>query len=105
MMFNKQFPHDIEILFWLVVGIFSAWGGLVRYLMDKRSRRRRWCWSELFTQLTISCFTGFLGGFYSYEQHCSTLMTLSVAGLSGSLGASLLRWLWKRCFPVREEKS
>lgn len=89
-------PDGTQSLPWLAVGFFSAWGGLVRYLMDIRHSGTKWCWAAVISQMTISSFTGFLGGFYIYEQNGSNFMALFAAGLSSTLGGTLLRWLWKR---------
>lgn len=96
--------ENTQALSWLIVGFFSAWGGLVRYLMDISPAGVRWCWVAAMTQVGISCFTGFLGGFYSYEQHNSMLMTLVAAGISSTLGSTLLRWLWRRILPTMEDQ-
>ena len=96
--------ENTQALSWLIVGFFSAWGGVVRYLMDIRPTGSRWCWVAVITQIVISCFTGFLGGLYSYEQHNSMLMTLVAAGVSSTLGCTLLRRLWLRILPTMEDK-
>lgn len=98
-------PGNTQAVSWLIVGFFSAWGGLVRYLMDIRPAGQRWCWMAAISQVIISCFTGFLGGFYSYEQHNSVLMTLVIAGICSTLGCSLLRWLWRHILQNPEVKS
>jgi uncharacterized membrane protein YeaQ/YmgE (transglycosylase-associated protein family) len=89
---------------WGAVGLFSLWGGVVRYLMDKRSTDSQWSWRDIVTQIVISGFTGFLGGFYGYEQHYGELMTLAIAGVSGSLGGSLLSRLWQRFLHSKGDK-
>jgi hypothetical protein len=96
--------EDSQTMSWVIVGFFSLWGGLVRYLMDIRPAGTKWCWMAAITQLVISSFTGFLGGFYSYEQHNSVLTTLVFAGVSSTLGGSLLRWIWRRILHTAEEK-
>ncbi|WP_455872375.1 phage holin family protein [Serratia proteamaculans] len=96
--------ENAQALSWLIVGFFSAWGGLVRYLMDISPAGAKWCGMAAMTQVVISSFTGFLGGFYSYEQHSSVLMTLVTAGVSSTLGGSLLRWVWRRILHTTEER-
>lgn len=32
-------PNDIQIMTWLTVGVFSTWGGIVRYLLDVREKK------------------------------------------------------------------
>jgi fluoride ion exporter CrcB/FEX len=93
-----------QVVSWLIVGFFSAWGGLVRYLMDLHPKRRRWRWMAALSQIVISCFTGFLGGLYSFEMKNSTTMTLIIAGVCSTLGSTLLHRLWQRFWPRSDEK-
>ena len=99
---SKPFPDDIRSFSWLIVIFFSAWGGVVRFLMDRKSTGKIWSWTTFFSQLTISCFTGFLGGLYGYEHGWSDYMTLAIAGLCSTLGGTLLRWLWDRLISPRK---
>lgn len=92
----------VEATSWLAVGFFSAWGGLVRYLMDISPAGAKWCWMAAISQIVISSFTGFLGGFYGHEQHNSTLMTLVIAGISSTLGGTLLRWVWRYLLHIKQ---
>jgi hypothetical protein len=94
--------EEIRTFSWFVVGCFSAWGGVVRYLMDNRLAGNNWSTASLVSQVMISGFTGFIGGFYSFEQGNSTFMTLIIACLCSSLGGSLLRWLWRRILQTQE---
>lgn len=96
--------ENAQVISWLIVGFFSVWGGVVRYLMDISPAGTKWCWIAAITQVVISSFTGFLGGFYSYEQHNSVLMTLVVTGVSSTLGGSLLHWVWRRILHTTEER-
>ncbi|MBK4715672.1 MULTISPECIES: phage holin family protein [Tenebrionibacter/Tenebrionicola group] len=95
--------HSPEPVFWLMVGVFSVWGGVVRYLMDNQRRRRKRKWTEAVSQIIISAFTGFLGGLYSFEHGNSPLMALITAGLCSTLGSTLLHWLWRRVFALTEK--
>ncbi|MCD4562236.1 phage holin family protein [Lelliottia nimipressuralis] len=92
-------PDDVQSISWVIVGFFSAWGGLVRYLMDIRPGKQRWRWMAVLSQVVISCFTGFIGGLYSYEMNSSPTMTLVIAGVCSTLGSTLLRRLWQRFWP------
>lgn len=89
-------PQSIS---WVVVGVFSAWGGLVRYLMDNRGSGHRLHWMAALSQIIISGFTGFLGGLYGLEHGKSSLMTLIIAGICSTLGSTLLHWAWRRILP------
>ncbi|ECF7068847.1 holin [Salmonella enterica subsp. enterica] len=104
MMLQKPHPDDIQSISWLIIGSFSAWGGLVRYLMDSEFAARQWSWMAVFSQIIISCFTGFLGGFYSYEQGLNEYRMLIVAGICSTLGSTLLRWLWRRFLKKQENR-
>lgn len=82
-------------LLWSTVGLFSLWGGIVRYLISHQKRKKQWSWQQILIQLVISGFTGFLGGFYCYEQNYGPFMIIAISGLSSWLGSSLLSWLWQ----------
>jgi hypothetical protein len=92
----KPLPDDGSIFLWLFVGGFSAWGGIVRYLMDNKASGEKFSWSEIFTQVVISGFTGFLAGVYGYELGYSEFVTIVFSGLGGTFGGRLLDLLWKR---------
>ncbi|MBL5829219.1 phage holin family protein [Serratia fonticola] len=92
----KPLPDSERVFSWLIVGGFSAWGGIVRYLMENKTTGKGFSWHEVFNQVVISGFTGFLAGVYGYEQGYSEFMTIVFAGLGGALGGHLLDLLWKR---------
>lgn len=104
-MLTEVIQEAPESVSWVMVGFFSAWGGLVRYLMDNRGPGRRWRWMAAVSQVIISGFTGFLGGLYSFEHGHRPLMTLIIAGISSTLGSTLLHWLWRRMLPELGDKS
>jgi len=85
-----------RVFSWLIVGVFSAWGGIVRYLMENKASGKKCSCHEVFNQVVISGFTGFLAGIYGYEQGYSEFMTMVFSGLGGALGSRLLDLLWKR---------
>lgn len=89
----QENPQSVS---WVMVGFFSAWGGLVRYLMDNREPGLRGHWMAMISQVIISGFTGFLGGLYGLEHGNSPMMTLIMAGVCSTLGSTLLHWVWNR---------
>lgn len=93
-----------QYLLWAGVGLFSIWGGGVRYLTDWQIKKGKCSWRDAVTQIVISGFTGFLGGGYGYEQHYSEFMILAIAGVSGSLGGNLLNKLWQRFLHNKGDK-
>ena len=99
---TKVIQHEQVSISWVIVGGFSAWGGLVRYLMDNRGPRLRWRWMAALSQVIISGFTGFLGGLYGIEHGNSPLMTLIIVGICSTLGSTLLHWAWRRILPSQE---
>ncbi|BEM26662.1 hypothetical protein SME05J_02320 [Serratia marcescens] len=101
----KPLPDSDRAFSWLIVGGFSAWGGIVRYLMENKASGRKFSWREIFTQVVISGFTGFLAGVYGYEQGYSEFMTMVFSGLGGALGGHLLDVLWRRLFNCPEKES
>lgn len=92
----KPLPDSDRVFSWLIVGAFSAWGGIVRYLIDNKASGKKFSWREIFTQVVISGFTGFLAGVYGYEKGYSEFMTILLSGLGGALGGRLLDLLWRR---------
>lgn len=92
-------PYDVDAGLWMIMSLFSAWGGLVRYLIGINYQNQKWSWVEVFSQLLISGFTGLLGGMLSIENGASHYMTLFFSGLFGAMGSSALTYFWKRLFP------
>lgn len=92
----KPLPDNDRVFSWLIVGGFSAWGGIVRCLMENKASGKKFSWHEVFSQVVISGFTGFLAGVYGYEQGYSEFMTMVFSGVGGVLGGQLLDLLWKR---------
>lgn len=81
---------------------FFCMGGVVRYLMDNQGRKRKHKWAEAISQIIIPGFTGFLGGLYSFEHGNSPLMTLITAGLSSTLGSTMLHLILWRVIALNE---
>ncbi|POT54651.1 holin [Citrobacter amalonaticus] len=92
----KPLPNGDIVFSWLIVGVFSAWGGIVRYLIEQKASGKKFCFYEVFSQVVISGFTGFLAGVYGYEQGYTEFKTLILSGLGGAFGSHLLDLLWKR---------
>lgn len=93
---GENYHESHYILFWVLVLLFSLWGGFVRYLMDRKSVNLRISKSAVIKQVIISVFTGFLGGLYSFEHKQSIYLALIIVGLTSTLGSTLLRLLWAR---------
>ncbi len=92
----KPLPDNDHVFSWVIVGGISAWGGIVRYLMENKDSGENFSWHEVFNQVVISGFTGLVAGVYSYEQGYSELMVIVFSGLGGALGGHLLDLIWKR---------
>lgn len=97
-------PSESDALAWMIIGGFSAWGGIVRYLMEIRQKQIQWSWCGITSQVIISVFTGLLGGLLSFESGASRYMSYMIAGLFGSMGSTTLIWLWNRIFGVNNLK-
>lgn len=97
-------PYESDALAWMIIGGFSAWGGIVRYLMEIRQKQIKWSWFGIGSQIVISVFTGLLGGLLSFESGASRYMSYMIAGLFGSMGSSTLIWLWNRIFGANNIK-
>lgn len=95
-------PGNFAALSWLVVIAISAWGGVVRYLMDIQANKAKWSWVAALAQVVVSSFTGLIGGMISQETGMSLNMTYVGAGLCGAMGSIALTYFWERFFGVRE---
>ncbi|AJJ84664.1 hypothetical protein CH56_2082 [Yersinia pestis Angola] len=40
---HVQVPIDDFFITWVIIGTFSAWGGLVRYIVDQNNEYEEWC--------------------------------------------------------------
>lgn len=94
-------PCEGNIITWLIIGAFSTWGGLVRYIMDTQNKQVKWSWMGVICQLVVSGFTGLTGGMLSVESGVSSYTTFIVAGLFGTMGSTALSYLWQRIVPGR----
>ncbi len=97
-------PSDAQVINWIIIGVFSAWGGLVRYLIDMHESVHKWSWMGVASQIVISSFTGLLGGLLSFENGASHYMTYAVSGLFGTMGSTALSYIWQRLFRSQEDK-
>ena len=52
--------------------------------MENKASGKKFSWHEVFSQVVISGFTGFLAGVYGYEQGYSESMTMVFSGLGGA---------------------
>ncbi|MGC0155767.1 phage holin family protein, partial [Chromobacterium vaccinii] len=92
-----------QILTWVLIGGFSAWGGIVRYIIDVQEKQRSWNLFDILSQVIISGFTGLLGGLLGFENAKSYYFTLAIAGLCGTMGNTALNYIRKRFLsnPIR----
>jgi len=93
-------PNNFAAISWLIVVGLSAWGGIVRYLMDIKSNKTQWSWAAALAQIAVSSFTCLIGGLVSQETHASQNMTYVCAGLCGAMGSVALTYFWDRFFGV-----
>ncbi|WP_145931779.1 phage holin family protein [Yersinia bercovieri] len=89
-------PGDDFVITWVIIGLVSAWGGLVRYILDKDNEEDEWSWIAVMSQIVVSGFTGLIGGLFSFESGSSRYMTFAIAGLFGAMGSTALQYLWSR---------
>ncbi|AHK18480.1 phage holin family protein [Yersinia similis] len=91
-------PSLEVIIIWLIIGLLAAWGGLVRYIIDIKEKNKEWDSKEVLSQIVISNFSGFLGGFLSFESGVSLYITFAISGLFGTMGSSGIHYLWRKFF-------
>lgn len=88
-----------NLLLWLCIGGISIWGGIVKHIIDNRSRKMKNNSRRILNQVIISCFTGMLGGLCVYETGGSESMMFLAAGISSATGNNILIYIRKRFFP------
>nr|WP_275323458.1 phage holin family protein [Xenorhabdus bovienii] len=95
---NMRMPNKdpIELYQWLILLLLSAWGGIVRYIIDIKTSNARWSWIGAFAQVVVSGFTGLIGGFVSLEAGLSLYLMFVSAGVSGAMGSIALTYFWNR---------
>jgi uncharacterized membrane protein YeaQ/YmgE (transglycosylase-associated protein family) len=91
-------PTETQVITWIIIGVLSVWGGLVRYLIDRQGTRCKWSWMAVISQVIISGFTGLLGGLLSFENGASYYMIFIFSGLFGAMGSTALSYIWRRFF-------
>lgn len=89
-------PPEASLLIWSCIGFFSAWGGLVGYLINMQEKNEKLSLGNIIIQVVISTFTGILGGFLSFEYGASSYMTFVISGIFSTMGASSIKLLWSR---------
>ncbi|ORM74392.1 hypothetical protein HA48_04820 [Pantoea wallisii] len=83
-------PEEGQALLWLLIGGISAWGGLVNYILNKKSPDNKIKSSDIISNILISSFAGLMGGLISSEIGLTEHMTLIMSGLFGSMGGSVI---------------
>lgn len=75
------------------VALLSAWGGLVRFLNNVRTRKHDWqeAGIHLFIGLVTSVFVGVITFFLCEAMHVSELITAVLVAGTGHMGAEGIR--------------
>ncbi|CAG9412196.1 phage holin family protein [Providencia alcalifaciens] len=94
-MFDKE-PNSFGLVQWLLMLFISMWGGAVRYIIDVKTNNVAWSWFAAFMQMTVSGFTGLLGGLLCIENNQSIYITLFATGVCGAMGSMALAHFWSR---------
>ena len=103
-MMNLLKPGESQIVTWFIIGVFSAWGGVVRHLLSAggmKIHRRR---TSIFSQVIVSAFSGILGGLLVFEAGGSNYMSFIISGLLGSLGGNALDYLYRYFLPDKTKR-
>lgn len=83
-------PEDSQILTWMIIGVISTWGGVVRYLIDVKDEVSNINWNGMFSQIIVSGFTGVIGGLSGFEMGFSIYMVYAASGLFGAMGSGAI---------------
>lgn len=97
-------PKENDVLLWCLIGLFSAWGGATRYILNTEKKKSKRRWIAMIFEIIISCFTGFIGGLLAMEYGSSDYIALVVAGLLGSMGGTGLKLLYQKVFNLKVDK-
>lgn len=97
------FEHSRPVS-WIVIVVASAWGGFIRYLINRKTTRKVLNSKEMVCQVVISSLTGFLGGILSFENGASCYLAIFLSGVFGAMGSVALDYLSER-FSVLQKKS
>ena len=74
--------------------------------MENKASGKKFSWHEVFSQVVISGFTGFLAGVYGYEQGYSESMTMVFSGLGGAFGGAFIGRVMETVCPfIRKRKT
>lgn len=89
--------------------VLSSWGGLVQYIQKlKNNPRAKFNWRELFFDLVISAFAGFLTYMLCQVANIQGPMQAILVSISGHMGARAIasfQRLHERLFPQKGSNS
>lgn len=94
-------PKENNVLLWCLIGLFSAWGGATRYILNTEKKKSKRRWIAMMFEIIISCFTG---GLLAMEYGASGYIALVVADLLGSMGGTELKLLYQKVFNLKVDK-
>ncbi|ALL40409.2 TPA: phage holin family protein [Serratia marcescens] len=83
---TSQTPNETQWITWVIIGLLSSWGGVVKYITDIKKKRGRYRKRDILFQVITSAFTGVMGALLLFESDCSIYITYVVAGISGVIG-------------------
>ncbi|UGS42158.1 phage holin family protein [Pseudocitrobacter corydidari] len=89
---SKVVLLEVEVFFTLVAT--GAWGGLVNYIIRKKTRTAKSAAEGIASclkQMVVSCFTSFLLSAVAIEKGCSFNFVLLSAGLGGFFAGPILK--------------
>lgn len=93
-----DFMNDANIVIWIFIGWLSAWGGVVKYIIEHPNSRQKIHLNELMKSMVISSFAGMMGGLLSFEMGMTHYMILLMSGLCGTMGSSAIHYLQEITF-------
>ncbi|ELI7922735.1 phage holin family protein [Yersinia enterocolitica] len=80
-------PESEDVIIWFVMGFFATWGGIVQLLIkNEEVKDKRNVMKKVLTQVSVSGFTGILGGLMIFEYGGGYYLAIAISGVFGSLG-------------------
>jgi len=99
-----------QIVTYFGVSVLSAWGGVVKMLVQVRNGDRCFMWSDLGIQIIVSSFAGMLTYFICEASGITGYMQAAFIAISGHMGAEALRaieemYLRQICKDTKDKES
>lgn len=92
----------IAIIEYFPVLIFSIWGGIISYILDKeRSKQAK----SVIKHIIIASFTGSVVAFICFEAELTYSRIIIVASISSTIGLQLIKFAQRKVLAMFKDKN